>query len=767
MFNVRQKEILNLYDKINNHRDIEPFAIMVKGKWGSGKTSFINGFKDYYSSKFDFIDVNVGYACDTSTILNEIDRKLQGLFTEESFFYRDNNTLIRKYFKILKDISSDTNNRIIETVRELLSNNESFEETKESLNDLLDEYNRLTGKRIIIVIDDLERCPASNLNSIFSILIETFKLNNCITIMLCDYEQLEKRIDGGKEFLDKYISKSITLQIPDEDEQINMLLKSISEFDHSILTEELEALDEAIDKLFAQELFISGADVTDYKNFLRNEDYFQKYRLPRTKVRFANSILVNTILVLYDVLDGDDSYFDRDWIKGIIYVSFLENVIPEVYDEIVTSRTISDYKSKAKTEEEKKTDSFYRYTTYIELTNSIDDTILASIFYKRKDSFVSPEYKEKEFKLEWDANSLEIANIKAYTQFLYSNADMLKLLSFMQSNNYVNADELDISVFNIISDRFSNFFKIDDKSKALCEVIKDVYRAANKRWGNALINSIDVYDARHNSGDIRASFDKINQTIIFKCEEVMTEALQKIEQLKAASAEDFNEIGYIGSGYESFYKITKRLFPEIEAVSPYTDTEYIEKNINRITSYTSEINCYINGFEGDYPDISSREEYLYFRDNLKVCIEIMSFMKQEFIKSGIMSDPDEKAIVGLFDGEKVAQANKAALISKIAEIIDNVDEKTLMKKWRYILDIVEIGVSELRHAITTNPPLEDYHKTMLAGARKIYDIYKSKTSQKEFADYYWVGIELMKLEQYSEEADSTVEGSLDLNPMKD
>ncbi len=100
LFSIRKNEVKNLHDKIYSQNDSEPFAVMVKGKWGSGKTSLMNGFKDEYSSEYDFIDVKVGYTCDIGSLLGNIDKSFQNIFEEQLFFYKDSNKSIWNYFKL-------------------------------------------------------------------------------------------------------------------------------------------------------------------------------------------------------------------------------------------------------------------------------------------------------------------------------------------------------------------------------------------------------------------------------------------------------------------------------------------------------------------------------------------------------------------------------------------------------------------------------------------------------------------------------------------
>ncbi len=326
LYSVRKKEVVNLHDKLSGQSDSEPFAVMVKGKWGSGKTSLMNGFKDEYSSEYDFIDVNVGYTCDIGSILGNMDKSFQNIFEEQLFFYKDSNKSIWNYFKLLKELTNGISEKSLDRIIETISNRESFTEAKNSINTLLDEYGRLTGKKIIIVIDDLERCPSQNLKNVFAVLIESFKLNNCITVLLCDYEQLKNRVDGGKEYLDKYINRSITLQMVEQSEQVKKLLENIDIPRKIKFIEDLIEIDKELGILKENDIHTEDFDNNQYKTFLNEENYTRLYRLPRTMVRIINLISDKLVLLRYNnfIIYFRHNLFNKGYESNSLYPLILK-----------------------------------------------------------------------------------------------------------------------------------------------------------------------------------------------------------------------------------------------------------------------------------------------------------------------------------------------------------------------------------------------------------------------------------------------------------
>lgn len=754
LFSIRKNEVKNLYYKIHSQNDGEPFAIMIKGKWGSGKTSLMNGFKDEYGSEFDFIDVNVGYTCDIGSVLGNIDKSFQNIFEEQLFFYNDSNKSIWNYFKLLKELTNGIYEKSLDKIIEKISSRESFTEAKNSINTLLDEYGRLTGKRIIIVIDDLERCPSQNLKNVFAVLIEAFKLNNCISVLLCDYEQLTDRVDGGKDYLDKYINKSITLQMVEQSEQVKELLENIDIPHKTKFIEDLIEIDKELRNLKEDDILTNDLDNSRYKTFLNKEDYTRVYRLPRTAVRLINSIEEKLVLLTHNIFEEDIANLEDEWIKGVTFVSFIEHVMPEVYDEIVVEENITTFKAR-NDDEDINTNHHYRYLVFKRLFRGIDESIFASVIYNTKE-YINFENDRAVTIKEWNDNSLKVEKLESYLQFVNSNSDLLRIVDFMDKVEYCQKQDFDIKVINILSNHFGNYFKIDENAAELCRKTKELFEIANSRWNNEIIDYTDALEVRDVNGNLKASEDKINNIITYDCEEVMTNALRQMEKLKTQTISEFDQIRTNNSAYESFYKIKKLLFPEISVAESNRYINSSEEYLREFDLYIEAIRDYLVSYEKENPSLSKMDEYLHYKNQLEICLDIITIMKDDFSKSKLIRNPERDIILGLFNGEKVAQSNQAALTIEIAKVIDNLEEETLKKKWKYILSIVDIGISDLRQALITNEGLNEYYMDMLQSCLEIYNKYKSIIDKKEFSEYYKMGVDLIKLEELSKANDKKI-----------
>ncbi|MBQ6463595.1 MAG: AAA family ATPase [Pseudobutyrivibrio sp.] len=216
----RQFLVDNILADIASRKGDEPFALLLDGPWGSGKTSVVRSMAkkaQKESNKADrrklkFVYINVGYGLKPKTAFEDVSNQINKVFEEEGFCNL-NNTSIEKYFEKMCKFSSIIKDEKIGEIYELFKREDkSKEELKDELNDLLDTFRSETNSKIVIVIDDLERCPKDNVMGVLALLHETFSLHNCITLLVCAYDKLYATIGKDSAILDKYID--LTYKMP-------------------------------------------------------------------------------------------------------------------------------------------------------------------------------------------------------------------------------------------------------------------------------------------------------------------------------------------------------------------------------------------------------------------------------------------------------------------------------------------------------------------------------------------------------------------------
>lgn len=210
----------------------ESFVIGVEGKWGSGKTSFIN------------------------LVLAQLDPNTIVHFTFNPWNFSDEASLLRDFFikfsgAVEKIIGKDTGKRMKEYAGKLSEVDLGISYEGFSINPFkllkfwspdtsLDAIRKeldtaLSGieKKIVVVIDDIDRLDKKETKLILKLVKLTADFPKTIFVLAYDRNRVEDRItekenglDGG-EYLKKIIQVSFSLPVPDQQELWNLLFKDL------------------------------------------------------------------------------------------------------------------------------------------------------------------------------------------------------------------------------------------------------------------------------------------------------------------------------------------------------------------------------------------------------------------------------------------------------------------------------------------------------------------------------------------------------------
>lgn len=227
----RNDEIKVLLDIIKNREMYKEnsengLVILLNGSWGSGKTTFLNQFKekikdeeninlfaDYNSYEYDFYEN--AYLPFFAEIEGKIDLKKDfgklikcinnPLFNTLTTAYAILNHLKKKDIINLKDIKND----IIEIKNEeILSDFKEIKDLKRKIKQSMEEYCK--DKAQVFIIDELDRCKPTFAMETLEIVKHFFDIKNCVFIISVDKLQLQesvKTIYGQKMDSEKYFSK--------------------------------------------------------------------------------------------------------------------------------------------------------------------------------------------------------------------------------------------------------------------------------------------------------------------------------------------------------------------------------------------------------------------------------------------------------------------------------------------------------------------------------------------------------------------------------
>jgi hypothetical protein len=194
----------------------------VDGPWGVGKTSFINLAERYWERATDKVIVcrfePLRYASEPD-LADRLIRDLSAAIQSE-VFAPEFRPAASRYSRLIKgkaDVS-------------FLGFKLSLEPSQETVDELLDDIDevlRRIGRRVIIVIDDLDRLDAKTVNNVLFATRRTFKLSQATYVLCYDTEVLAGGKEEGsraREFLEKFVTVKLCLFV-DSSSIRNFLLR--------------------------------------------------------------------------------------------------------------------------------------------------------------------------------------------------------------------------------------------------------------------------------------------------------------------------------------------------------------------------------------------------------------------------------------------------------------------------------------------------------------------------------------------------------------
>lgn len=203
---------------------ITPLSIAINGDWGSGKTSVVNTlarqlpndrFIKVFFEPWRYENSDPPLAL-ISTIINTLNKNSMQKISKNILLLAAN-TFSSKYLN--QDI-----NDVADFITGKVKGVESFSKELEKVI----KNNREGNQKLIIFIDDLDRCDVENTLLILSIMKLFLEIENCICIAAVDFNRLQQawkakyqvtdEDDKGKEYLEKIFQIKVSLPKPTSDQ---------------------------------------------------------------------------------------------------------------------------------------------------------------------------------------------------------------------------------------------------------------------------------------------------------------------------------------------------------------------------------------------------------------------------------------------------------------------------------------------------------------------------------------------------------------------
>ena len=450
----RAKVANELSREIKSYKNEDSLTIGIVGKWGSGKTSFINMILENFEENDDYIIIkfNPWNISSRKQLISDFFLQLSNNIEKKG-----SNEIIgaigkslgtlSKFFKPLGFIPPlsvlSTIGDITEKASEFI--NEYVESEKEDLESLKDNINnKLTNlnKKIIIVIDDIDRLCDEEIREIFQLVKSIADFKNTIYILSYDREIVTKALDKtqqgkGEEYLEKIV-------------QVPLVLPYISKNDlDKIFINRLNIIinipDEEYDNSYFSEIYYNGL-AENFENLRDIERYMNVFslgiNLAKEELNINDYIVITLIKVfepdLYEYIKNNKEYF-----SGTKFDEFLNKDKKEILTELERI-----YEKLKKLEKRKIKRLMEVVFPKLEVTTYDEGFI--DIWGKTR-RIATPVYFESYFRLDFPEDEIKKSEIKKFREFS-TEEDLIKIFN-INNKKRIRLLELLIEEIEEISDK--------------------------------------------------------------------------------------------------------------------------------------------------------------------------------------------------------------------------------------------------------------------------------------------------------------------------
>ena len=303
LFDSRKNQQETLINLIKDDQIIKDgISVCIDGKWGSGKTSFVNATLDQLRKQkipFEEINIKALELENLSDLVRYFFSRMKNILNKENIYAgikSEYSTLVHSF------INSTTSKSFSELI---MSKFEEDDDYRKLLNRIDDILRILPDKfKIIIVIDDIERCSNEKIKGIMHFIKEIATMSKCISLFLINTDKIcmNDSSSGNKTYDEEYIDKFFDIRIA---------LKNVELIENANRFKDQEFSDLIIDIVnFYEQILIKCDDnIREYSN-LGNKNMKQleteKNKKEETKKKFdamnrvwANPRRMNKIYYYY------------------------------------------------------------------------------------------------------------------------------------------------------------------------------------------------------------------------------------------------------------------------------------------------------------------------------------------------------------------------------------------------------------------------------------------------------------------------------------
>lgn len=459
-----------------NSSNPEPITIGIYGKWGEGKTSFLNlienkidhfekkeGDKEYL--KFHFNPWR--YSSEEEMLFDFFDTLSKKFYVKENSNLQEVGKWISKYSKYLKAVKISANvglpkifnskvsfdvNEIFQALGEDL---EGDKLTLDSLKGKVNDAIKASNFKVVIFVDDLDRLDKEEIYTILKLIKLNANFSNFIFIVNLDSEHVAKaikdrfgdNIKDGHLFLEKIINIPIHLpRIEKEDLQYFFEIN--------------------LKKILNNLLFLNEDKKGELLRALRTEVANENFHSPREIIKILNSFFITGFTIGEEVNLKDLFWIEFIKIRNESCYYYLKNYFEKSIYWDYSSIIDFEYDSveKGKTEREKLMTDFVDVKHILEKLFPSNNIIANLGFNKEESSFYNKNLR---------INSLEHFDkyFSYHMERKFSNSIFMKIEKLISESNSTEISTIFKKLFN--DSESSNQHKVIYKIEAIINGLEE------------------------------------------------------------------------------------------------------------------------------------------------------------------------------------------------------------------------------------------------------------------------------------------------------
>jgi hypothetical protein len=357
---------IDSFSKLITERGITPFTVGIFGSWGTGKTSLMLMLENRLESRYNvktvwfnawkFDDEKQIWTALIQTILNQLEPSLGWRTKKKLKKLRDNIEWIQVVTFLGN--STITGNPDIKSLRKCFKSKENVESISEFEKNFEEVVDALNVERLVIFIDDLDRCRMDATVDILEAIKLLLNSKKCVYILGLDYERVRHavsrrfaKVKNSQELAADYLDKIIQLyfhipQRAEEDMKIYLrylfVLKYLKEESFQDFARDIRRIEKNIDeefkKILGNYIDIKSFPMDEYKALTEHDLLILRGNEfnPRKLKRFLNTYEMRTSLSRVLGLDLKNEYLVKFLLLQTKFADFYRNFEnnPSLLEEI-------------------------------------------------------------------------------------------------------------------------------------------------------------------------------------------------------------------------------------------------------------------------------------------------------------------------------------------------------------------------------------------------------------------------------------------------